>query len=97
MKYMILTSICLFALLSSTLAASAEEAAKSRGQLLYENHCDRCHESSVHSRNPSRVTNLDDIYHWVEKWAAEQKLNWNQDDIRDVVDYLNQEYYHLKK
>lgn len=97
MRIVVLAGICMFASLASVLAAASEEAAKSRGQLLYENHCIRCHETSVHTRNPSRVTRLDDLYQWVEKWASVQHLGWKQNDIRDVVDYLNQEYYHLKK
>lgn len=97
MKMQFLVGIVLLSAATGVLAATPKDSAKSRGQLLYENHCTRCHETSVHSRKPIRVTNLDDLYHWVEKWASVQKLGWNQDEVRDVVDYLNHEYYQLKK
>jgi mono/diheme cytochrome c family protein len=96
-KNQLLLCLCLVSAVGSVLAAAANEPAKSRGQLLYENHCIRCHANSVHSRNPRRVHNLPDLYQWVDKWAKLQKLEWSQDEIRDVVDYLNHKYYKLKK
>ncbi len=96
MKNQLLAAMCLCLSTGVVLAARPAESPKSRGQLLYENHCTHCHESAVHKRNPARVAKLDDLYHWVEKWATVQRLDWNQNEIRDVVDYLNQEYYHFK-
>jgi len=97
MKKRMLSAFGVFLNVSVVLAATPAEPPKSRGQLLIENHCTRCHESAVYTRNPNKVTKLDDLYHWVEKWATLQHLDWHQDEIRDAVDYLNQEYYHLKK
>lgn len=73
------------------------DAKKSRGQLLYENHCTRCHESVVHVRNHRKAANLNELYQWTTKWAAAEKLAWSGDEIRDVVDYLNREFYQLNK
>jgi mono/diheme cytochrome c family protein len=91
--------LCIFFLSSAgiVLAASPDEPTKPRGQLLYENHCIGCHTSSVNSRNPRKATNLNDLYQWVEKWSKAQNLDWNEDEIRDVSDYLNHEYYNFKK
>jgi len=68
----------------------------SRGQLLYENHCQECHTSVVHVRQDHRVRSREGLAHWVSHWAGELKLNWNADDINDVVDYLSERYYQLK-
>jgi len=63
------------------------------GQLLYENHCMHCHESTVHIREARRATSLKAVEGWVMRWADQQQLNWGPDDIADVVDYLNRRYY----
>jgi mono/diheme cytochrome c family protein len=97
MKKQLLLCLCFVLTAGSVTAASSNEEPKSRGQLLYENHCIGCHTSSVNSRNPRKAHNLDDLSRWVAKWAKAQNLTWNKDEISDVVDYLNQEYYHLNK
>jgi len=71
-------------------------ATPSRGQMLYENHCQGCHTSVVHVREARQVRSLNDLEHWVNRWATTLKLGWRTDDIHEVVDYLNQRYYQLK-
>ena len=65
----------------------------SRGQLLYENHCQTCHTSIVHVRETHRSRSLKDLMYWVTRWSSELKLQWSADEIGDVVDYLNRRYY----
>lgn len=72
------------------------DSKKSRGQLLYENHCTRCHESVVHIREQRKAASLNELYKWTIKWSAAEKLTWTGDETRDVVDYLNREYYKLQ-
>ncbi len=68
-----------------------------RGQLLYENHCHVCHDKSVHSRAGHRAHNKDDIKYWVTRWSTELKLDWSNQDIDDVVEYLHHTYYQSEK
>ena len=68
----------------------------SRGQLLYENHCQACHTSVVHVRESRRARSLEDLEYWVTRWAGELKLHWRADEINDVVDYLNRRYYKIE-
>ena len=68
----------------------------SRGQMLYENHCQGCHTSVVHVREMRRVHSINDLEHWVKRWADTLKLSWGKDEINDVVNYLNQQYYKMK-
>jgi mono/diheme cytochrome c family protein len=70
-------------------------AAGSRGQLLYENHCQGCHTSRLHIREHRRARTVDELRGWVTRWAATQKLNWGDEEIRDVTDHLNRRYYRL--
>ena len=71
-------------------------ATGSRGQMLYENHCQGCHTSIVHVRERHRARSMEDLEHWVRQWAGELKLPWSANEIGDVVDYLNQRYYKFK-
>ena len=66
-----------------------------RGQLLYENHCGGCHDESVYSRNPKKAQSTADIQKWVLRWSQQLELDWNDKDIGDVTNYLNQHFYHF--
>ena len=68
-------------------------AAASRGELLYENHCTVCHDSTVHIRENRKAKSITDLRGWAARWAGELKLNWSSDDIDDVAEYLAQRYY----
>lgn len=74
----------------------AVPAAGSRGELLYENHCQLCHTSVVHVRETRRARTLAELEHWVTHWSGEMNLSWGADEISDVVEYLNQRYYKIE-
>jgi len=66
-----------------------------RGKLLYENHCTGCHDSTAHIRAHHKVKTINDINHWVTRWSKDLSLKWKADEIEDVVNYLNREFYKL--
>ena len=51
-----------------------------RGQLLYENHCQVCHESVVHVRQNRRAESKDQLQTWVVRWSTHLKLTWTAED-----------------
>lgn len=63
------------------------------GQLLYQNHCRVCHDSTVHIREKRQVRSIKDIAYWVQRWSTYLKLNWSNEQKQQVVKYLNQKYY----
>ncbi|MGO9445523.1 MAG: hypothetical protein ACLPXB_12190 [Thiobacillaceae bacterium] len=65
----------------------------SRGQLLYENHCTSCHESTVHVRDDRRVQSLTELRERVARWATYLNLHWSEMEVDDVVHYLNNRFY----
>jgi len=71
-------------------------ATGSRGQMLYENHCQVCHTSVVHVREKRHARSLKDLEYWVKRWSGEFNPAWSADEISDVVDYLNRRYYKIK-
>lgn len=84
-------------LVSVAHGAPTHKMTKSRGQMLYDNHCLHCHAKGVHLRATSKVHSLDDLAHEVKKWASIQHMDWGQEELRDVADYMNRKYYKLKK
>jgi mono/diheme cytochrome c family protein len=64
-----------------------------RGQMLYENHCGGCHETSVHGRSPRVAGSISEIRRWINLWQKELKLNWSRADIDEVTSYINDKYY----
>lgn len=67
-----------------------------RGRMLYENHCTGCHTSSVHDRSETRATSLDRVFFEVDRWNREQELGWNDSDVADVVEYLEETFYQFQ-
>lgn len=67
--------------------------ATSRGQLLYEHHCLKCHDSNIHIREGHKARNIEHVKGWVVKWQAYEKLNWDQDAINAVTEYIVKKYY----
>lgn len=67
--------------------------ARSRGELLYENHCTSCHASRVHVRDNRHATSASEVESWVRRWAGELRLGWGDDDVNDVTSYLIRRYY----
>ena len=68
-----------------------------RGQLLYENHCQSCHQSTVHIRDPQRrkVRSLAELRAEIVRWAGVLHLDWQEQEVADVLQYLNRRYYQL--
>ena len=64
-----------------------------RGRLLYENHCVVCHTPKVHRRVPPLPVNKDHLRFIVTVWVRHESMRWSQQDIEDVVDYLDRTYY----
>lgn len=66
-----------------------------RGRLLYDNHCVVCHTSKVHRRIPPLPIDVKELRQIVTVWAREENLSWSEQDIADVVEYLDRTYYRM--
>ena len=74
-------------------AWSAESADLERGRLLYENHCVVCHTPKVHRRIPPLPIDMKELRQIVSAWAKGENLGWSEQDITDVVEYLDAAHY----
>jgi CxxC motif-containing protein (DUF1111 family) len=66
-----------------------------RGELLYENNCQACHDCALHARQPRKARSARQLQHLIGLWQTELKLDWSAGDIADVQDYLDRRYYHF--
>ena len=78
-------------------AMGAELPDLERGRLLYENHCLVCHSSKVHGRPNRLPLNTTELKAIVAGWAKEQRLDWSEEEIRDVAEYLDRTYYRFQR
>jgi mono/diheme cytochrome c family protein len=85
-----LFSVAVAILLVYSMPASANTE---RGQLLYENHCTSCHTSTLHVREQRKTKTPAELRAWILRWSGELKLNWSEDELADVYQYLNNQYY----
>ena len=75
------------------LAQTTAMADMENGKTLTGNHCTGCHDDSVYTREQRRVTTLGALQNQVQRCEINLGLKWFEDDINDVVNYLNSQYY----
>lgn len=66
-----------------------------RGKALYENHCIKCHESTLHLREDRRAKTVEDVRSQVVRWSQELGLGWGYQEIEDVRQYLSSTFYNF--
>lgn len=86
--------VAAFALCAAAATASGADVPDlARGRALYENHCVVCHTPKIHSR-PNRIPlNVEELRQIVVTWAKDENLHWSEQEIADVVWYLNETKY----
>ena len=73
--------------------STAQGADPANGKALHEEHCVRCHDSQVYTRTDRRVTSLKALETQVRRCDSMLGTTWFDDEIADVVQYLNGTYY----
>jgi hypothetical protein len=86
-----LAQTIMFALPSN--AQSPPPPAPSRGALLYDTHCTACHSTQVHWRDQRLATDWQSLAVQVRRWQGNAGLRWSDEDIDEVVRYLNKTIY----
>jgi mono/diheme cytochrome c family protein len=66
---------------------------ETRGELLYATHCSACHSSEIHWRKLQSATDWNSLETQVRRWQYNIGLGWRNEEIADVVWYLNEAYY----
>jgi hypothetical protein len=68
----------------------------SDGELLYGESCAKCHGTEYYQGlSVEEVTNTFELVLWVDTCSKHFNLDWNDQDIKDTVHYLNREFFKL--
>ena len=89
MKYVTLS------LIVACCSMSAAAANIENGDDLHFEHCTGCHDSSVYTRENRNVRNLERLGAQVRFCKNSLGLTWFDDEVDDVIHYLNKTYYHF--
>lgn len=63
------------------------------GMELHQEHCMRCHQSEIYTRQNRIVNNLEQLAKRVRECELANELTWFEEDVEDVIAYLNANYY----
>jgi mono/diheme cytochrome c family protein len=77
----------------SALAQSPAEPPASGGALLYRTYCIACHDTQIHWRARKLATDWASLSAQVRRWQANAGLQWTDEEIDEVVRYLNATIY----
>jgi mono/diheme cytochrome c family protein len=92
-----LTVVSLIFVVLSINSAFAESTARtdtSRGAMLYDNHCIQCHTQQLYWQDKRLVIDKKSLTDQVNRWQRNAGLEWSDDDIKEVSQYLNGKFYH---
>lgn len=78
---------------TSTLSNAQPVQIELRGELLYTTYCNTCHTTEIHWREQKLATDWDSLKAQVKRWQANIGLNWSEEDITEVTNFLNTDYY----
>jgi len=90
MKY---TFLILATLLTSTGNADPDPM---HGKQLHDEHCMQCHSDSVYTRSDHFVTSENALRTQVQRCNVNLGTQWFDEDVNDVVEYLNNSFYHFE-
>lgn len=94
----LLTSTLLLLVSQNTIAANP-----AHGKDLHDANCQSCHASlmggnpdRIYTRSDRRVTSIEGLKKQVTRCKTTVGVAWPEDQIQDVVEYLNTSFYKLK-
>jgi len=86
--------ICTLVLFSTQgFAAEDSKEMLARGEKLVQESCTRCHGDEMYTRQDRRVNSLDALGKQVRRCRDNIGITWFDEDVNDVVYYLNNKYY----
>lgn len=63
------------------------------GELLHNQHCTSCHQADIYQRDDQLVKNLEHLRTQVRFCEVSNDLTWFDEEVDDVTEYLNLNYY----
>ena len=81
-------------LILSAIASPAHAQNFARGQELYNQQCQSCHEDLMHARN-RKLKTINGLRSRIQDWSSHSGNSWTAEEIDDVLYYLNKSFYHF--
>lgn len=78
------------------LTAGQASADIKHGQQLHDANCVKCHDSGVYTREDRFISSKDALTTQVQRCNVNIGTQWFDEDVADVVDFLNTNYYQFK-
>jgi len=78
------------------LSTTSQGADVHAGKALTDKNCYQCHGTEVYTRKDRKVTTRPGLTKQVQRCEQALGLTWFDDQIGNVADYLNQEFYKFK-
>lgn len=83
----------LIILILPAITANALAANIENGKALHDANCVRCHQSEVYTRDNRMVNSYAELHERVRQCEIMAEMAWFEEEIEDVVSYLNETYY----
>lgn len=83
----------LIVLILPAITATAFAADIENGKALHDANCVRCHQSEVYTRDNRMVNSYVELHERVKQCEIMAEMAWFEEEIEDVVSYLNETYY----
>lgn len=74
-------------------ASSAVAADATRGKTLHDQHCMKCHDTGVYTRQDRFIKSSEGLSKQVQRCQLSAGAQWFDEDVADVVEYLNSAFY----
>ena len=84
-----------FALMMTAFAALPASASDAVGKQLQQTNCQQCHDDSIYTRKNSIIHSLPELQARVEFCESANNKHWTDTQIEQVVNYLNNTFYHF--
>ena len=86
-----------FVLILQMLTASSFAADLENGKALHNENCVRCHQPEVYTRANRMVNSYIELQERVRQCEIMAEMAWFEEEIEDVVSYLNETYYKFEQ
>jgi mono/diheme cytochrome c family protein len=90
-KYIIAAVICLGAA-----TVHADDSVIAAGKELHDKHCLACHKTELYTSPDRKISSREKLSARVHFCEQQLGLQWFDEEVESVAEYLNKEFYHFK-
>lgn len=93
-----LLTLGLYTVLSLLSSSAIAKGDADNGETLFNKaDCQRCHSNDIFTKEDRKVTNLKALEEKVNICDSQLSVNWFDDEVDDVVAYLNRDFYKFEE